>query len=437
MRTLLPHQKQALDFARTRNHLALFMEMRLGKTLTTIHWIEMKEDIAKALIVGPKSVLPGWKEELEKEGHASVILEGVPEERMIILQGTKVKYYLINYEGVQKCPQIINYHWDCIVYDESTKIRNPKAQITKLLIKQAEPIPYKAILSGYPCPESEQDYVTQFIALQGNFMDFRNFWKFREAMCTQILYDWILKPSKMKEVKEYVKANSFILTRTEANMGSRKVYSTRYLELGTRQKRAYKAVLKDFEFDGKDTKYTIVKLGWLQQITGGFFNSKDISVEKRREILSLLRGELQGQKVIVWCKHTEEIEGLQAYLQSKHITADVFTGEKKGSLSGCQVLIAQAKCGMMGLDFSAADTAIYYSNWPDGEIRAQSEDRIIHPSKTTSVLYIDLVTKDTIDEDILELLKDKTIRASQFSLELSRRIFDVNKQLFSKAKTKQ
>jgi hypothetical protein len=47
--------------------------------------------------------------------------------------------------------------------------------------------------------------------------------------------------------------------------------------------------------------------------------------------------------------------------------------------------------------------------------RVQTEDRILSLKKKTPLLYVDLVVKDSVDEDVLDLLKDK-IALSDLSL---------------------
>jgi SNF2 family DNA or RNA helicase len=52
------------------------------------------------------------------------------------------------------------------------------------------------------------------------------------------------------------------------------------------------------------------------------------------------------------------------------------------------------------------------------EARVQSEDRIIHPQKKTPLLYIDLVSKGTIEEDVLKILQRKKIGSKAFMVDL-------------------
>jgi hypothetical protein len=75
----------------------------------------------------------------------------------------------------------------------------------------------------------------------------------------------------------------------------------------------------------------------------------------------------------------------------------------------------QLKCGKYGLNLSVSSTAIYFGNGFSFEDRAQSVERIAHPSKTDALLTIDLVARDTIDEDILNALRDKRAKSRSFT----------------------
>ena len=50
---------------------------------------------------------------------------------------------------------------------------------------------------------------------------------------------------------------------------------------------------------------------------------------------------------------------------------------------------------------------VYYSNSYDLEIRLQSKDRAHRIGQKNAVTYIDLVSPKTIDEKILQALRDK------------------------------
>ena len=56
---------------------------------------------------------------------------------------------------------------------------------------------------------------------------------------------------------------------------------------------------------------------------------------------------------------------------------------------------------------------VYFSNSYDLEIRLQSEDRAHRIGQKKAVTYVDLVSRGTIDEKILEALYDKNVLAGR------------------------
>jgi SNF2 family DNA or RNA helicase len=66
----------------------------------------------------------------------------------------------------------------------------------------------------------------------------------------------------------------------------------------------------------------------------------------------------------------------------------------------------------MGITLTASSTVIYYSNSYNLEHRLQSEDRTHRIGQAKSVVYIDLVCEGTVDEKIVESLRNKKNMAS-------------------------
>src|SRR5580700_1777933 len=66
-RKLRPYQNDALIRMKDRDGAFFAMEMRLGKTLTVIRWLQTKK--AKTIfVIAPKTVLIPWEDELSHEG---------------------------------------------------------------------------------------------------------------------------------------------------------------------------------------------------------------------------------------------------------------------------------------------------------------------------------------------------------------------------------
>ena len=136
--------------------------------------------------------------------------------------------------------------------------------------------------------------------------------------------------------------------------------------------------------------------------------------------------------LVVWFAFNQELFAVRDDLKASGITCHTITGttkladrehrRRRFQAGKVRVILLQEKIGQMGMDLSAADTAVYYSNVYDYEVRAQSEDRIVHPAKTDPLLVIDLVTRGTVDEDVVDTLQDKSINSKTFVSRLAARL---------------
>jgi SNF2 family DNA or RNA helicase len=437
LRPLFPHQQEALDWTTTRDRIALFMEMRLGKSTVAIRWADARvsatKGLGRVLIVGPLSVLDGWIEELNDEG--------VPLRDIYWLRGKDVDllggvtyapgWYLINYELVRTRPWVLTIA-DVVIADESTRIRNPSAKTTKAFVKTCT-AKYRAILSGLPAPEGEVDYFSQFLFLDGEFLGFKNFWGFRHALYQKIGFDWIPRKGVRDRVKDYVHGRAFIKKRKEVKKEIR-VMETRRVDLIPEQKALYRQIKRKFAAGELETKSAGARYSWMARVAGGFAPAPQgqrptlIAEAKIHELFSLLETDLKGEQVLVWFHFNEELAAVYHALKEKGIAVGAILGatpvhhrhlrRKKFQAGKLQVLCMQEATGLYGLNCSAASAAIYYSNSPSLEQRRQSEERIAHFLKNEPLLYIDLLTRDTIDEDVYTLLKDKDVTEKLFMSKL-------------------
>jgi len=155
---------------------------------------------------------------------------------------------------------------------------------------------------------------------------------------------------------------------------------------------------------------------------------QEISDEKLTTFLQWHREQLfmnPNFKVVVWCRFRNEVERLRlALTQLPHPNVKVGTiwsgpkDEREYAVrlmnpytapKGPAVLVGTPATGAFGLDFTAADTAVYMSNERRLLIRIQSEDRIHRPGQTRAVNYFDVIAQGprgqkTIDHHIIKML---------------------------------
>lgn len=204
-----------------------------------------------------------------------------------------------------------------------------------------------------------------------------------------------------------------------------KIYRTIDFELTPTQRAAYEQIKREHFLEiGGDLleASSLTSRIKMQQITSGFVLFPDGRAEyvadgnPRLEALKNLIEDQTGQ-FIIWAHFKEEIRAISAMLDEMEITncqyhGDISKTNREVAVDGFQagkyrVFIGQAASGGVGLTLTAAERAIYYSQSYNWGARAQSEDRNHRIGTEKSVLYINLVAEDTLDEDIAAALEYK------------------------------
>lgn len=423
-RPLRDYQKKMLQYCLSVEHPALFVQMRLGKTIVAIRSIKVRGS-KKILVVAPYSALYGWSLELcaEREDARGIVeLYGTRKERLHDLQETypSCRWFLLNKEGHRVLPEISEYDFDTVILDESTFIKGPKSQSTDFYMSNFRAADHRYILTGTPAPESELDYFCQLRFLDWAIWKERSYWEFRYKHFGIINYTAYIKPDSSKYLEWTLAQNCYFLTRSDVKLGGRKIYERRMVKLTDKVRRIYEKVEKEFclEYMGieQDTIYATTKYIWLRRLCGGFADQEFLSYAKIKELEALLSGELHNEQVVILAKHVNEVKLLTKYFGRKYEVGMVHGGVNKRKrpeiyrefqAGNLDLIIAQPETVKHGVNLSASDTIVFYTSPDGGETREQAEDRVVNTSKNDASLIIDLVCQDTVEEDVMKNLVKK------------------------------
>lgn len=427
-----PHQKAFLESEiADQPKIALFWEMRLGKTMTALRWCK-KHSLKKVLIVCPLSVIPTWETECSQEKLISFTFRSKDKSIFGCLSIMPEMYAITNYQALlcTDIGDVEKWGWEAVILDESPVIRKPSSKISKYCAQNFEDVGHKMILTGSPSPETLADYFQQMKFLHGSFCGEREFHRFKDRFfySTNAYGNRLVcRPYRREEIEQYLKQHSVMLTRKDAGLTyCKKMYQTRFVDLPDIYREVYDAMERDLAFEDVATNWTIVAQNWLCQLAGGYPKNLPESDHKLDALTEMLvDGELSKEPTLIWHWFKQEGRMIQKYLRERHnlkigiISGDVPDHERHqvrlDFFDGkYQHLVCQLSTAGKGLDFSHASTAIYYSNAWERIHRIQSEDRIIHPEKTEPLLIIDILARDTIDVDLLNALKEKEKRTTLF-----------------------
>ncbi len=162
------YQHHAVDFIRTRGDCALFLDMGLGKTISTLTAVsDFLDDFAvsRVLIVAPLRVANTvWAQEALKWTHTKhldiAVCTGSAENRKAIISSDP-DVMVINRENIAWLVTIEPWKWDMIVIDESSSFKSAESKRFKALKKVVKHIKKTVLLTGTPAPNGQMDLWSQ------------------------------------------------------------------------------------------------------------------------------------------------------------------------------------------------------------------------------------------------------------------------------------
>ena len=445
------HQRNALNQSAEKTQWAYFMEMGTGKTKVTIDnmaYLFLQRKIMAALVIAPKSVYTNWESEIET--HMPDVIKyktykwniDKPRDYHQLSKLRDLKIFLINVEalstkrGFDACVDYLRENkLNFVVLDESTTIKNRSAKRTKNILALQRLSHMRRILTGSPITKSPLDLYTQCQFLSPELLGFSSYLAFRNryAEMTDIPVGsgrFISVPKYYKRLEELEQKLKQFATRIRKDQCldlKPKVRQKRYIELEGESKKIYEklrtnalAIVEDSTISFSNKLTEIIKL---HQVCNGFTKNDDgeiLTLHKSKiNALDEILEETDG-KVIVWANYLYNIHEIIKFLEDKYgkesvvsIYGDINVQKRKEAVDRIQTdsktrfLVGNPTTGGFGLTLTAVNTVIYYSNNYNLEVRMQSEDRAHRMGQKGTVVYIDIVAKNTLDEAIMKSLTSK------------------------------
>jgi SNF2 family DNA or RNA helicase len=326
--------------------------------------------------------------------------------------------------------------WAYLVIDESTTISNPKANRSKNIVALAQRFNYRRILTGTPITESPFDIWNQGEALKKgiwgmNFFAFRKFFgEFETATFGPRSFQKLVSYRNLNILREKMGQFTSEVKKSDCLDLPPKVYEVVHVEMSTAQQRAYNEMKVVFSTRIEEEVVTAVsamqKLQKLHQIVTGTIID-DAGNRKRLEHnrIKILKETLARipYKTIIYAQYVENIVEIMEELGDEAVEYSGRIGktQRETAVDSFQtddatryIVISLSSGGAFGLDLFAAGCVIYYGNGYSLERRMQSEDRAHRPGQSHDrVVYVDLITPNTVDEQVQEALMNKIDVGSQ------------------------
>lgn len=438
MTTLFKHQTEGIEFLKRTQKAILADSMGLGKT---------KQAILAAGTVGKKSILVICPASLKINWEREIHIE-YPEDEVDIIQSGPTReignliWIIINYDMLPKYhDQLIEKleqgEIETIILDESHYIKGKsiRAKATLELTEKAERV---YCLTGTPVMNRPIELFNQLRAIGHPLGKNRSvygkrycgaFLKTIPKRNGTILRFWDESgATRLPELKEYIKDVFLRRTKEEVLDLPDKIISQQMCELTPEQQGEYDEAWEmylnwieshpDAERDIQNIKdaQQLIELGKLKQVC---------SRAKVKRIADDIENAVeQDEKVIVFSQYTQTIENIKMEMENRNIIAVTLTGAddsetRQRSVDMFQtdpltkVFIANIKAGGVGINLTAASIVIFADMEWSPEIHNQAMDRAhrIGQKGTVNVYYY--IVKDTVEEQIVEMLSQKKDIISQ------------------------
>jgi SNF2 family DNA or RNA helicase len=413
--------------------------MGTGKTITSIAItgaLYHAQRIRKVLIVAPLSILGVWDEEFAKFAdfkYSLNVLAGSGTQKAATLKkmyGGSLQVAVINYESSWRLEkEIATWDADLIICDEAHKIKTHNISASKAMHRLGAKARYRLLLTGTVITNKALDVFSQYKflnpAIFGNsFYSFKN--RYFDA-AGYGGYESILKKSMEPELTKRLHSIAYRATKAECLDLPEMTDIIRHVELEPSALKLYKQLVKESFAELKQGEVTttniLVKMLRLSQLTGGFIGDDEgnapQSVSKAKlEVLSDIIEQTQneGRKIVIIARFIAEIKAICALLEKQGIKYSAISGETKDRPEQVRqfqenpkvtAFIGQIATAGLGITLTAASTMVFYSTDYSMSNHVQARARIHRVGQKNDCVYYYLVAKHTIDEKVLDALRNK------------------------------
>lgn len=439
------YQLEAVEAVKDLEYAAIFHEQGLGKTKVAIdllvHWLSQRA-LDTVLIVVKKGLLDNWQRELA--AHSQLVPRIITTNRNanFYVFNSPARVMLTHYETVKAEKERIRLflhtrHVGAIL-DESTKIKNPDAALTRAFLDIAPLFAKRVIMSGTPVSNRPHDLWSQIKFLDGGKALGDDFDAFKRSV--NLSHDLAGNERGQGQFANalrnmFTSISAFAVRETKSSaqiaLPDKVVHSVR-TEWEPRQHELYRQVreslraivLRDGELAADNNEDILKRLLRMVQIASNpnmIDDSYHADPGKLEALLDLVATIVsREEKCIVWTSFVANADWLARILRrhNPQIVHGQLTQRKQTNAirtfvdnPSARILVATPGSAKEGLTLTAANHVIFYDRLFSLDDYLQAQDRIHRISQDKPCHVHNLIMRDSIDEWVDALLHSKRTAA--------------------------
>lgn len=426
-----PHayQKYAIDYIKTHPVTALFLDMGLGKTVTTLTAIrDLMYDtfeVRRVLVVAPLRVARDtWPEEIRKWDHlkeltCSVVVGNMVERRRALQKEADI--YIVNRENLAWLYENCCLDFDMVVLDELSSFKNAQSKRFKAMKAMRPKVRRIVGLTGTPSGNGLMDLWAEFRLLDmgerlGKYISqYRNLYFTPDKRNGMVVYSYKPLPGAEEAIYHQIADITVSMKANDYLEMPKLVSVAKEVTLSEKEKKRYDELKKSLVLElpgGEVTAANAASLTMkLSQMANGAIYTDDKNVvsihDRKLDALEDLVESANGRPILVayWFKHDKD--RIQKRMQARELKEPQdFADWNAGRIPVALIHPASAGHGL-NLQHGGSILIWFGLTW-SLELYQQTNARLWRQGQQSRTVIVQhIVTKGTIDERILKALEHK------------------------------
>lgn len=439
------HQKETTVFLIRNKRAFVLNDLGTGKTLSALwaaDFLMLNGKIKKVLVSSPLSTIKSvWGNEIffNFMHRKCALAHGRREDREMAIR-SNVDFVIINHDGLVTMEQaLIREKFDVLIIDELTAFKNHKTDRYKSAKKIADKCKAVWGMTAEPTPNSPVEaYGQAKVVNDANPFLPPLFTKYRDMVEEKITTHIMMPKLGAEKIVHRILQPSIRFERDKCVDIPPCLYIDMEIQMTDSQKKAYEQMRKQLviEFETglitaanaavKAMKLTQIAAGWVKDDEG---NVHELDSKTRLDELWEIYQNTHRGKLVVFAAFRAAVEGITEFFKSKKVIADYIHGSvaqnKRATLindfqnGSLNVLVIQPQSSSHGITLTAADTIVWQSLVPSGEVYNQANGRITRIGQTRKQTIIHMLgcqaerrirkileNKDSMSKGTLELFAD-------------------------------
>lgn len=418
--------------------LGLFLDMGLGKTITTLTAVkELKYNrflVRRVLVIAPKKVAEGtWTREAAKWDHTQMLrvspVLGSQAKRIQALN-TPADLYIINRENVCWLVDYYRNAWpfDMVVVDESSSFKSHSAKRFKALASVGSRIDRMVELTGTPSPNGLDDLWSQIFLLDGGERLGKRYTQFRERYfqpdkrgADGMVYSYEAKPGTEESILRQISDICISMKAEDYLQLPDVTYHEIPVELDSKSLKAYYELEREMVLQLPEDDETIsvtsaaALSNKLLQLANGALYDEDRQVHevhncKIEAFLELIES-LQGKPALVFYNYQHDRARILKALEKSGLAVrelKTTQDEDDWNAGKIQVLLTHPASSAYGLNLQqGGNHVVWFGLTWNYELYTQANKRLHRQGQKEKVIIHHLVCSGTRDTDVMQALQRK------------------------------